>query len=94
MITGRWSGFRQRIIDMARTLVVSQESTYHLWRDPKEVTDPQGVPQAARNLLAKDAYHFGTTAAGAVDATAPYQHLGIAATLPYISKAVRQWAFY
>lgn len=75
---------------MARDLVDSQESTYHLWRDPSANIDPEEMRQAARDLLTKDAYHFRKTAAvrnrmgwillsltryqGAVDTAAPYQH--------------------
>ena len=68
-ITGRWSGFRQGVIDMARALIISQDSTYHLWRDPNQVTDPQEVPQAARNLLEGDGYHFTKTAAVSTQTT-------------------------
>lgn len=62
-ITGRWSGFRQNIINMARSLINSQESTYGLWRDPSERVDLEEVRQAARDILSGDAYHFGKTAA-------------------------------
>ena len=33
-ITGRWNGFHQGVINMARALIVSHESTYGLWGDP------------------------------------------------------------
>lgn len=64
-ITGRWSGFRQGVINMARALIVSHESTYGLRGDPdpENVIDPQEVPRAASDLLAGDAYHFVKTAA-------------------------------
>ena len=63
-ITGRWSGFRQGVIDKARELIDSEESTYRLWRDPTDhYVDPEEVRQAARDLLTKDAYHFRKTAA-------------------------------
>ena len=63
-ITSRWSGFRQGVIDMARDLIGTQESAYHLWRDPSNKNiDPEEVRQATRDLLTKDAYHFCKTAA-------------------------------
>lgn len=61
-ITGRWSGFRQNLINMVRVLVNSSESTYYLWRDPNQGVDLQEVQQAARDILNGDRYHFGQTA--------------------------------
>lgn len=49
---------------MARDLIGTQESAYHLWRDPSDKNiDPEEVRQATRDLLTKDAYHFCKTAA-------------------------------
>jgi hypothetical protein len=56
-IKGRWSGFRQGIIDMVRLLITSPESTYGLWRADNEGSSSD----AASNLLTDDAYHFGRT---------------------------------
>ena len=55
-ISGRWSAFRQGVIDMARSLVTSAESSYG-------VHASDGQVQTARGLLSNDAYHFGKTAA-------------------------------
>ena len=63
-ITGRWSGFRQGVIDKARELIDSEEFKLPSWRDPTDHNvDPEEVRQAARDLLTKDAYHFRKTAA-------------------------------
>lgn len=68
-INGRWSAFRQGVIDMARTLAVSPESSYGL--HVPHSTDPNLEVQAgaARNLLLRDLYHFGKTAAVSTQVT-------------------------
>ena len=87
-INSRWSSFRQPIIEAARDLVDSAESSYGI-----HALDKPAQPQAARDLLAGDTYLFGKTAGvsthivitfrslialasrqGVVDNAAPYQH--------------------
>lgn len=64
-VGNRWSTFRQAIIDMVRTLIVSSESLYALYipddADPDEARAEQVTK--ARELHFRDAYHFGKTAA-------------------------------
>jgi hypothetical protein len=61
-INGRWSGFRQGIITMARSLIISPESTYGLWRADSDEFNSDTIKGAASNLLDQDTYHFGKTA--------------------------------
>ena len=60
-IGGRWSTFRQGVIDTARAIISSPESSYAL-RISDDV-DHAWLLVMARNLLSKDSYHFGKTAA-------------------------------
>ena len=66
-ISNRWSTFRQGVAGVARALVSSSESSYGL--GITDDTDPERVQTSARDLLFKDAYHFGKTTAVSTQAT-------------------------
>ena len=55
-INGRWSAFRQGVIEATRALVTSSGSSYSI----PDVNSPDR-PAAAHNLLSGDKYHFGKT---------------------------------
>ncbi|KAF9780632.1 hypothetical protein BJ322DRAFT_1112629 [Thelephora terrestris] len=94
MIRNRWSGYRQTVLNVARALVGSP----HPGKKPSEKAQAKmkaktsykllGSADAekaeiATKLLHQEAFHFGTTKAGAPDGTAPYQRQEMLFILAY-----------